>query len=157
MFKIYPKTLNKRKYAEDLLSKIGEVIRASNIDFTCYLHDNVWRGTQPIAALDGHIGEEKWTQYMGIPCTRPHPTIWTPVRKLPIRVPKERCGCEFPEGPIHVAFNPKLNLAEITFAEIDRIITANKIEMKIMDESGQSEEQERKNGGQRNWRKLWDN
>ena len=127
MFEIYPKTLNKRKYAEDLLPKVGEVIRASDIDFTCYMHDNVWRGTQPIAALDEHIGEGKWTKYMGRPCTKPHDTIKTPVRKLPIRVPKERCGCEFPEGPIHAAFNPKLNLAENTFAKIDRIITANKI------------------------------
>ena len=36
-----------------------------------------------------------------------------------------RCSCEFPEGPIHASFNPKLNLVEETFAEIDRAMLLN--------------------------------
>ena len=51
----------------------------------------------------------------------------TPIRKLPVKVPKLRCSCTFPEGPIHAAFNPKMNLVEETFAQLDRIMTANKI------------------------------
>jgi hypothetical protein len=63
---------------------------------------------------------------MGAPCTQPHPTLKTPKRKIPVRVPKERCDCTFPEGPIHASFNPKLNLVEETFARIDRQMLKNK-------------------------------
>ena len=62
---------------------------------------------------------------MGAPCWVPSKTSFTPVRKLPCRVSKQRCKCEFPEGAVHAAFNPKMNLVEETFAEIDRVMLKN--------------------------------
>ena len=53
--------------------------------------------------------------------------MFTPIRKLPAREPRKRCSCKFPEGPIHAAYNPKLNLVEETFAEIDRQMLRNQI------------------------------
>ena len=67
------------------------------------------------------------TQYMGKPCNKDHPTMKTPIRKLPVKVPKLRCSCTFPEGPIHAAVHPKFNLAEEVFAKIDRQMLENKI------------------------------
>ena len=63
--------------------------------------------------------------YMGGPCWKPSKTAFTPKRKQPVREPKKRCNCKFPEGPIHAAFNPKMNLVEETFAEIDRQMLLN--------------------------------
>ena len=111
-----------------LLPIIGTIIRDSDHNFTCYVHDNAWRGSQPTADLNRNIGEGCWTKYMGKPCTKPHPTRRTPVRRLPVRIQKLTCECVFPEGPVHAAFNPKMNLVEQTFAKIDRQMTQNKRE-----------------------------
>lgn len=123
---IYHKNLNLARYKE-LLPAIGDAIQQSDVDFSVYMHDNCWRGTQPVEELNEFLGRGRWTQYMGKPCRRNHPTLRTPVRKLPVKVPRKRCGCDFPDGPIHAAFNPKMNLAEETFAQLDRIMTKNKI------------------------------
>ena len=124
---IYHKNLNLARYKE-LLTAVGDAIQQSDVDFSVYMHDNCWRGTQPVEELNEFIDRSRWTQYMGKPCRRNHPTLRTPVRKLPVKVPRKRCGCDFPDGPIHAAFNPKMNLAEETFAQLDRIMTKNKIE-----------------------------
>ena len=126
LYDIYDRNMNKTIYKETL-PKIREAIDNSSADFTIYMHDNAWKGVQPRAELNRYIGRNKWTQYMGKPCNKDHPTMRTPVRKQPVKVPKLRCSCTFPEGPIHAAFNPKMNLVEETFAQLDRIMTANKI------------------------------
>ena len=46
----------------------------------------------------------------------------TPVTDKPCKVPRKRCNCTFPDGPVHAAYNPKMNLVEETFAEIDRTL-----------------------------------
>lgn len=125
-YDIYHRNMKIGDY-RDMLPHIGEVIRSSDTNFSAYMHDNAWKGTQPVGTLNRHIGRNKWTQYMGRPCNKDHPTRKTPIRKLPVKVPKLRCPCSFPSGHIHAAFNPKLNIAENTFAEIDRILTDNKI------------------------------
>ena len=124
---IYERNMRMIDY-KTLLPIIGAIIRDSDHDFTCYVHDNAWRGAQPTTDLNRSIGEGCWTKYMGKPCTKPHPTRRTPVRRLPVRIPKLTCECEFPEGPVHAAFNPKMNLVEQTFAKIDRQMTLNKRE-----------------------------
>ncbi len=63
--------------------------------------------------------------YMGAPCWKPSKTAFTPVRKQPVREPRLRCNCKFPEGPIHAAYNPNMNIVEETFAEIDRQMLLN--------------------------------
>jgi hypothetical protein len=123
---IYQKNMGLAKY-KSYLPDIGAIIRDTPHDFSYYLHDNAWRGTQPEAELNLHIGNDKWTQYPGKPCTKPHATLKTPVRGIACRVPKINCTCTFPDGPIHAPFNPKMNLVENTFAEIDRQLTRNKI------------------------------
>ncbi len=82
---------------------------------------------QPRAELNRYIdiGEGKWTQYMGKPCNKDHHE--NTIRRQPVKVQKLRCSCTFPEGPIHTAFNPKMNIIEDTFAEFDRIMNTNKI------------------------------
>ena len=92
------------------------------------MHDNAWKGSQPKAQLNQHIGRGKWTQYMGAPCWKPHKTMRTPITKRPVRVPRLQCNCKFPNGPIHAAYNPKLNLVEETFAKIDRQMLKNQRE-----------------------------
>ena len=104
---------------------MGQVIREAD-NFTCYLHDNFWRGAQPAAELDQYCGVNKWTKYMGRPCTIPHPTAKTPVRKRPVRMPAPEYKCTFPDGPVHAAYFPKLNLVEETFDKINRQMTKNK-------------------------------
>ena len=126
LFDIYDNTMKKKDYVA-LLPKVEAAIRNSHIDCSVYLHDNVWRDASPTDALNRFVGPGKWTQYMGKPCTKPHATEVTPVRKIPTRVPLDRCHCDFPDGPVHAAFNPKLNLVENTFAQIDRVMTQNKI------------------------------
>ncbi len=132
MYDIYNKNMNMDHYKE-LLTNIKDEIRESGEEFTCYLHDNFCRGSQPVAELNHCIGEGRWTKYMGRPCTQPHPFRKTPKRKIPVRMPKPVCECTFPQGPVHAAFNPKLNLCENTFAELDRIMTRNKIEDEKLD------------------------
>ena len=63
--------------------------------------------------------------YMGAPCWKPSKTAFTPVRKQPVREPRLRCNYKFPEGPIHAAYNPNMNIVEETFAEIDRQMFLN--------------------------------
>ena len=92
------------------------------------MHDNAWRGSQPKAELNEYIGRNKWTQYMGTPCWKLHPTMRTPITKKPVRTPRLRCNCKFPKGPIHAAYNPKMNLVEETFAKIDRQMLKNQRE-----------------------------
>ena len=106
---------------------IGQLMRDAEQEVTCFVHDNAWR-SQPTEDLDRNIGRGLWTKYMGKPCTKPHPTQRTPVRRLPVRVPKLKCECSFPDGAVHASYNPKINLVEQTFAEIDRQLTKNKIE-----------------------------
>ena len=62
---------------------------------------------------------------MGGPCNKDHPTMRTPTGRK-CKVPRKRCNCDFPDGPIHAAYNPKLNLAENVFAELDRQLMKNK-------------------------------
>ena len=97
----------------------------SEAPFKYYMHDNAWKGSQPKALLNRHIGRGKWTQYMGSPCWKPHKTMHTPITKKPVRVPRLRCNCKFPDGPVHAAYNPKMNLVEETFAKIDRQMLKN--------------------------------
>ena len=124
---IYDKNMTKADYIE-LLQEVGPKMRAAGIDgrFSIYLHDNLWRNGEPIEELDIYIGRGRYTRYMGAPCTTPHDWKKTPIRKIPTRVANERCDCEFPLGPIHASFNPKLNLVEETFARIDRQMLLNK-------------------------------
>ena len=98
-YETYDKTLNMTKYKERILPQVGRVIRDSE-NFSCYLHDNCWRGAQPVDELNQYCGENKWTQYMGKPCTVPHPTAMTPVHKIPVRMPAPECKCTFPAGPV---------------------------------------------------------
>lgn len=126
-FHIYDKTMKKADYVA-FLSKIARAINRSPVDMSCYLHDNLWRQGQPTEELDRWIGEGMWTQYMGVPCTKNHPTALTPVTKRPKQIPLDRCTCVFPEGPIKAAYNPKTNLTENSFAQIDRIMRKNKID-----------------------------
>ena len=111
-----------------ILPRIGRKMREADVEgkFSVYMHDNLWRSGEPVDELDFHIGKQKYTRYMGKPCTKPHPWKKTPVRKIPIKIPKRRCDCEIPTGPIHASYNPKLNLVEETFAKIDRQMTTNK-------------------------------
>ena len=44
---IYHRNLNIARYKE-LLPIIGDTIGQSNVDFKVYMHDNCWRGTQPV-------------------------------------------------------------------------------------------------------------
>lgn len=124
---IYDNNMKLQDYKQ-ILPVIGRKMREAAIDgkFSCYVHDNLWRGAEPIDDLDRHIGKGRYTRYMGKPCTKPHPTERTPIRKIPTRLAKRRCDCIFPNGPIHASFNPKMNLIEETFAKIDRQMTLNK-------------------------------
>ena len=112
------------RYTE-LLPQIRQEINKSDAPFTCFMHDNAWRAGQPRTELNRCFGEGRWTQYMGDPCKKPHKTLRTHHGQRPAQVDKLRCGCEFPEGPIHAAYNPKINLVEETFAEIDRLMLKN--------------------------------
>ena len=123
MFELYDKNMGIAEYKQKL-PVLGALI-STRPDFTFYMHDNAWRGVHPVAELDEHIGRGKWTQYCGKPCTTNSKTMRTPIRKIPVKVPKKRCTCVFPRGPIHASFNPKMNLAEEAFAELGRIIHKN--------------------------------
>ncbi len=124
LFDIYDYNMTKQKYKETL-PMIRDAIDENGEELSYYMHDNAWKGARPVTALDEYIGVGKWTQYMGEPCKRAHESMLTPTGR-PAKVPKKRCGCEFPAGPIHAAYNPKLNLVEETFAEIDRQLLRNK-------------------------------
>ena len=125
LFDIYDRNMTKAVYAE-LLPSIGDQIANWNGDFSYYMHDNAWRGARPVRELNEYIGFGKWTKYMGEPCKVDHPTMRTPVTDVPCKVPRKRCNCNFEDGPVHAAYNPKLNLVENTFEEIDRILLLNK-------------------------------
>ncbi len=127
LFYIYDNNMKMDDYKE-LLPQIKQEINKSSANFTCYMHDNAWKGKQPTVDLNMILGRGKWTRYMGKPCRKNHPTMKTPIRKYPVKVQKLRCDCDFPDGPIHAAFNPKLNLVEETFAKIDRQMMQNKID-----------------------------
>jgi hypothetical protein len=117
----------KLKHYKKLLPNIGRKMKAAGTRFTCYMHDNIWRGAEPTDELNKYVGKDKWTKYMGKPCWRPHERWLTPKTKKPVKVAKLRCDCEFPPGPVHAAYSPKTNLVEQTSARIDRQMTANKI------------------------------
>ena len=74
--------------------------------------------------LNHYIGAGKWIQYMGAPCKRQH-EYRTYKNGRPALVDKEVCTCEFPTGPVHAAYNPKTNLVEETFSELDAQIKRN--------------------------------
>ncbi len=124
LFDIYDYNMTKQKYKETL-PLIRDAIDENGDQMSYYMHDNAWKGARPVSALDEYIGEGKWTQYMGEPCKRNHESMLTPTGRR-AKVPKKRCPCAFPQGPIHAAYNPKLNLVEETFAEIDRQLLKNK-------------------------------
>ena len=124
LYDIYKNNMNLTRYKE-LVPQIRDEINNSSAPFKFYMHDNAWKGSQPKAELNRHIGRGKWTQYMGAPCWKPHKTMKTPITKRPVRVPRLRCNCTFPKGPIHAAYNPKMNLVEETFAKIDRQMIKN--------------------------------
>ena len=124
LFDIYKSNMGLTQY-KALLPQIRAEINKSNAPFTCFMHDNAWKGVQPTAQLNQYIGRGKWTKYMGSPCWIPHPTMRTPITKKPVRKYKLRCNCKFPKGPIHAAYNPKMNLVEETFAKIDRQMLLN--------------------------------
>jgi hypothetical protein len=124
---IYDRNMKRSDYKK-LLPVLGALIDDAGDRFSCYMHDNLWRGGEPVQELNEYVGPDRWTRYMGKPCTKKHPTMRTPVRGIPVRVPKLRCRCKFPENtPIHAAYSPKTNLVEETFAKIDRQMTKNKI------------------------------
>jgi len=123
LHELYHKNMNKDHYKR-LLRSVGQVSKDADIDFSCYLHDNLWRGKQPAHELNKFIGKGKWTQYMGAPCKKNHETQTYKSGK-PRRVDKPVCTCEFPTGPVHAAYNPKTNLVEEAFAEIDAQIKRN--------------------------------
>ena len=124
LYDIYRNNMTVARYTE-LLPQIQQEINKSDAPFTCFMHDNAWRAGQPRAELNRCFGEGRWTQYMGDPCKKPHKTLRTHHGQRPALVDKLRCGCEFPEGPIHAAYNPKINLVEETFAEMDRQMLKN--------------------------------
>ena len=124
LYDIYKNNMGLTEYKE-LLPQIRQEINKSDAPFTCYMHDNAWKGSQPKAQLNRHIGRGKWTQYMGAPCWKLHKTMRTPKTNKPARTPRLRCNCSFPKGPIHAAYNPKMNLVEETFAKIDRHMLKN--------------------------------
>ena len=110
---------------KELLPQIRTEIDKSDAPFSYFMHDNAWRDSQPRAELNEYIGEGLWTQYMGPPCWKPSKTRFTPIRKQPVREPKLRCSCTFPEGAVHAAYNPKMNMVEETFAAIDSAMLKN--------------------------------
>ena len=126
MYDLYDKNMTKADYEEKLPIIREKLDEAQNFEMSYYMHDNAWRGARPTRTLNQFIGEGRWTQYMGAPCKKNHKTMRTPKSNRPCKVPKLRCGCDFPDGPIHAAYNPKLNLAENVFAELDRQLLKNK-------------------------------
>ncbi len=124
LYDIYDYNMTKQKYKETL-PLIRDAINEEGDGISYYMHDNAWRGARPVAALNEYIGDGKWTKYMGEPCKKDHPTMLTPTGRR-AKVPKKRCPCVFDGGPIHAAYNPKLNLVEETFAEIDRQLLKDK-------------------------------
>ena len=125
LYEIFHKNMNMEMYKTKILPKIGAVLER-NPNFSYYLHDNFMRGSQPTEELNHYVGEGKWTQYMGRPCTKPHETWLTPVTKRPVRVAADVCECTFPNGPIHAAYHPKFNLTEEAFDKIKRLMLKNK-------------------------------
>ena len=103
LYDIYKKNMGVERYTE-LLPQIRTAINASDAPFSYFMHDNAWGGNQPRAELDETFGRGRWTQYMGNPCWRPHPTARTPKTNKPTRLAKLRCPCKFPEGAVHVAY-----------------------------------------------------
>ncbi len=123
---LYDRNMNKTKY-KSFLKIIGSVVQEADIEFSCYVHDNVWRGNMPERELNRYIGPGKWTRYMGPPCKEDHPTQVYKSGK-PRKVHKPVCTCNFPDGPVHAAYNPKMNLTENTFAEVDAQLKRNHAE-----------------------------
>jgi len=124
-YDIYDENMTKARYKE-LLPQMKQVIDDSEASYSYYMHDNAWKGARPIDALNEYMGEGKWTQYMGSPCWIPSKTVRTPKTDKPARQHKKRCNCKFdPEIPWHAAYNPKMNLVENTFAELDKQMTKN--------------------------------
>ena len=74
--------------------------------------------------LNRYIGKGKWTQYMGAPCKQRHEYL-TYKNGKPKMIDKDECTCRFPTGPVHAAYNPKMNLVEETFALLDAQIKRN--------------------------------
>ena len=123
LHELYMKNMNKAKY-KDLMISVGQISKEADIDFSCYLHDNLWRGNQPVKELDAAFGRDKWTKYMGAPCKTQHDYL-TYKNGKPKLVDKDDCTCTFPTGPVHAAYNPKMNLTEKVFAKLDEQIKKN--------------------------------
>ena len=129
--KVYPNNMKKVHYTnalKHLQKKVNENAEDDDEDavtMTCFVHDNLWGSGQPKEMLNRTFGDGKWTQYMGEPCYFPHKTKRTPVRHLPTREYKQRCPCEFPDGPVKASYCPKTNLTENCFAQLDRILLRN--------------------------------
>ena len=102
-YELYDRNMKKAHYVEKL-PQIKEAIDDSGLDFKVFMHDNAWRGAQPTGVLDEIFGADGYTKYMGTPCKRDHESMRTPVSDRPCKVPKKRCGCAFPTGPIHASY-----------------------------------------------------
>ena len=102
-YELYNRNMKKAHYIEKL-PQIKETIDESGLDFKVWMHDNAWRGAQPTGVLDEVFGEGRYTKYMGTPCKKDSDTMRTPVTDRPCKVPKKRCGCKFPTGPIHASY-----------------------------------------------------
>ena len=61
---------------------------------------------------------------MGRPCKKQHEYL-TYKNGKPKLVDKDDCTCTFPTGPVHAAYNPKMNLTEKVFAKLDEQIKKN--------------------------------
>ena len=102
-YELYDRNMKKSHYVENL-PKVKEAIDDSGLDFKVWMHDNAWRGAQPTGVLDEVFGEGRYTKYMGTPCKKDSDTMRTPVTDRPCKVPKKRCSCTFPTGPIHASY-----------------------------------------------------
>ena len=102
-YELYDRNMKKAHYVKRL-PQIKKAIEDSGLDFTVWMHDNAWRGVQTTGVLDVIFGEGGYTKYMGVPCKKNHKSMRTPVTDRPCKVPKKRCGCEFPPGPVHASY-----------------------------------------------------
>ena len=100
----FDRNMTKEQYVKKLPQIKEAIDDEDDLDFTVFMHDNAWRGDPPIDELDDTFGEDRYTKYMGDPCKTIHKEIRIPGTDQPCMVPKKRCNCEFPDGPIHASY-----------------------------------------------------
>ena len=86
LYHIYKNNMNVNELKE-MFPQIRDEINRSQAPFTFFMHDNAFNNSPPIAELNEYFGEGRWTKYMGKPCWKPSKTIFSPVKKLPARIP----------------------------------------------------------------------